>query len=132
MVSSILAGMTVALVAAACMHQQKRSSCWRIFLLGATAVACNVAVTWLGAATHSGYGFWQRLTVHEPADAGVGMKTEAPPSSVASWASSWMDLSKQEYPLLMAVPHLCSIVLLVVVLGAFLLRKDEKRMPLER
>jgi len=24
----------------------------------------------MGVATHSGYGFWQRLTVHDPVDAG--------------------------------------------------------------
>ena len=44
----------------------RRSSQFKLVVLGMLAAGCISLSSYLGLLGHSGYGFWQRLTVHEP------------------------------------------------------------------
>jgi phosphatidylinositol glycan class O len=88
-VSWILCGMTLVITVArcaTCTGPQPYKNRWRIVTLGLTAIACVWAGGRLGLASHSGYGFWQRLTVHEPQDMVVaGSATDGKQSAFAWW-----------------------------------------------
>lgn len=55
----------------------------KILFLGAFAVLCFIAAARMGLVSHSGYGFWKRLTVHEPF-----VQDTSPPLTNASF--SWL------------------------------------------
>lgn len=52
----------------------------QIFSFALCAVLSCATLTWMGLQNHSGFGFWQRLTVHEPIE-GV----DVPPKKGQVW-----------------------------------------------
>lgn len=80
--------------------------------LGAATLALLYASSAMGLVSHSGYGFWQRLTVHEPADAVGGVA-----SAGGAWALLW-DALEGAAPARVVAVHLIKYTAPLVALYA--------------
>ncbi|KAL4543821.1 hypothetical protein Ndes2437B_g01633 [Nannochloris sp. 'desiccata'] len=66
-------------------------------VLGMLAAGCISLSSYLGLLGHSGYGFWQRLTVHEPREGDTSLQEEEYRSAQNTWLVRVFATSTEEF-----------------------------------